>query len=148
MLKPNVFDDVVEIRGVGHVLGNLLDLVCANERRVAAVGWVFGMDDANSGNGDVFEEMEVPAGLEFRRGFTFPGEDAWDGNVGVRGFYCVVVGVVEDGMNRGAGVILQAVGLAEEGTDLLIVGRMDGEGVEVVGEVNEVERGRVDGHAF
>ena len=146
--QGHVADAVGDGGGVGVRLVRLgVELVHADEGRVAAVGGVARVDDVDVGDGDVFERAGRPAELDRRGGGALPDGDAVDADVGVVGFDGVVVGVVEDVADRGPGVVLRPVRLAEEGADLLVVGHPRRERGEVAGEVHGVEGRGVDGDA-
>ena len=120
--QRHVADAVVHVGGVriGSV-GLGVELVEADEGRMAAVGGIAGVDDVDVFDEDVFEGAGRPAELHSRCRRAFPDGDALDGDVGVVGLDRVVVGVVEDILHRGPGVVFQPVRLPEEGADLLVV---------------------------
>lgn len=99
--ERDVAEVVSHVGGVGVRLVRLgVQLVHADEGRVAAVGGVAGVDDVDVGDEDVFERAGRPAELHRWCRRAFPDGDALDGDVGVVCFDRVVVGVVEHVLDR------------------------------------------------
>ena len=120
--KGNVADVVVYVGGVGVGLIRLrVQLVEADEGRVAAIRGIARVNDINVGDKDVFESPRRPAELHRWGCCALPNGDALDGDIGVIGFDRVVVGVIEYVLDCGPWVVLQTVCLSEESADLLVV---------------------------
>ena len=114
---------------------------------MAAVGGVARVDDVDLGDEDVLEGAGLPAHLDRRCRRALQDGDALDGDVGVIDLDRVVVGVVEDVLDRGPRIVLQPVRLPVKRANLFVIRHLGRERFEVSGEVHGVERRGVDGHA-